>query len=129
MHKFDDELALFVLLGDFECVLVFPAEVSIAGLAEDVSDGMESGEKNALLGRAAVDVDDGVEEVSTTLAALKGLRDQLVATGQVCATVDAAVSSVAVLQVGLKRLRHDCVQLTGSLLCTNKLLSPLCEES
>lgn len=122
VNEFDDELALFVLLGDFERVLVLPAEVCVTGLAEDVSDCMESSEEDTLLCRSAVDVDDGVEEIGTTLTALKGLGDQLVTAGQMCTAVDAAVSSVAVFQVGLESLRHDCVQFTGSLLCTKKLL-------
>ena len=106
VREFDDELALLILLREFESVLVLPAQSRFAALAENVSDGVQSGEQDALLRRAAGHIDDGVEEVRTALTALKGLTDELVVGGQMSSAVDAAVSAVTVEKVCLKGLSH-----------------------
>lgn len=114
VRQFDDELALLILLRQFEGVLVLPAQCGLAALAENVGHGMQSGEEDSLLRRAAGHIDDGVEEVRATLTALKGLADQFVVAGQMRAAVDAAVCPVTVVQVGLKRLTHGYVHGQGS---------------
>lgn len=109
MGQLDDELALFVFLTALKGVLIFPAQGCLAVLAVDICYSMQAREQDSLLRRTTPDVDHGVEEVSSALAALEGLGDELVVVGQVSSAVDAAVGPVAAWQVGLKSLgaRHS----------------------
>lgn len=116
MRQFDDELAFLVLLARFERVFVFPAERGLAALAEDVGDGVQSGEQDPLLGRTASHVHHRIEEVSATLAALERLGNEFVVIGQMSATVDAGISAVTVGQVGLERLDHPAAHFHGAAL-------------
>jgi len=65
---------------------------------------MKPGEKNPLLCRATTHIDDRVEKVSATLAALEGFANQLVVVGQVGAAVDTRVGPVAIWKIGTECL-------------------------
>lgn len=73
VRQLDDVLALLVLLARLERQLIFPSERGLAALAVDVGDGMEAGEKHALLRRAAPDVNYRIEKVCAPLASLERL--------------------------------------------------------
>jgi len=98
-------------------VFVLPAESCLAAITEDVSHGVESCQQHSLLCRAAADVDHGVEQVGTALAALEGFADEFVVVGKMSSAVDTGVCSVAVRQVLSEGLRDLLLlHLVASLL-------------
>lgn len=107
VSEFDDKLALLILLRQFKSMFVLPAQSCFAVLTENVGNSMQPSQEDTLLCRSAGHIDDGVEEVRSSLTSLKGLADELVVTGQVCTAVDAAVGAMTIAQVGLKRLAHS----------------------
>lgn len=109
MGKLNYKLALLVFLTRFECVLIFPPERSLAALAINVSDSVKAGQENAFLGRTATDVNHGIEEIGTTLAALEGLRNEFVVVSEMSTAVYARISAVAGGQISLKSFDHDGV--------------------
>ena len=61
-------------------------------------------QQDSLLCRSAADVDHGVEEIRSALAALEGFADEFVVVGEVSSAVDTGVGSVAVRQILSERL-------------------------
>jgi len=107
MHELNNELSLLVLLTRLVRLLVLPAERGLAALAVDVGDGMQPGEQVALFGLASAHVDHVVEEVGSSLAALKRLGYEVLLLGQVRATVRARVHTQRVGQVLLECFHVD----------------------
>lgn len=111
--KLNNKFSFLIFLTALKGMFVFPPERGLTVLTVDVRDCMQAGEKDPLLGRATAHVHHGVEEVGSSLAALKRLRDQLIVIGQVGSAVDTAVCSVTAWQIslesfGLGHLHHVC---------------------
>lgn len=92
--QLDYELPLLVFLTQLKCLLIFPAQRGVAVLTVDVSNSVQPSEQQSLLSRTTAYVHHRVKEVGTSLTPLKRLGDEVIMVGQVCTTVNAAVSSV-----------------------------------
>lgn len=71
--QLDDELALLVLLTGLKRMLIFPAQGGLAVFTIDIRHGVQAGEQDSLLRRAAAHIHYSIEEVRPALASLKGL--------------------------------------------------------
>lgn len=102
MSQLDYKLALFVLLTTFKRLLILPAHGGLARVAIDVGDRVQAGEQVALFGRPTCHIHHLVEQVRSTLAALKRFRYQIVVVGQMCSTMHAQISAFIFWQVNLE---------------------------
>lgn len=102
--QLNDVLPLLVLLTQIKSLFIFPAQCGVTVFTVDVGHSVQPCEQQPLLCGTTANVDHRVEEVGSTLAALKRLGDKIVMVGQMGAAVHTAVTAVAGVQVGLERL-------------------------
>lgn len=106
--QFNNKFAFLVLLTRFECVLIFPAECGFTTLAINICDSVQSREQDTFLSRTATHIHHRIEEISSSLTALKRLGNEFVVIGQVSSAVDAWIGAVTTFgQVSLKCFHHS----------------------
>lgn len=108
MRQFDYVFTLFIFLASIECLFVFPSERRFATFAVYIGNCVQSCQKNSFLCRTATNIDDGIEQISSSLAALKRLRNQFVVIGQMSSTMYAGIHTMTFRQISLKSFHHIC---------------------
>lgn len=74
VSKLNDKFSFLIFLTAFKGMFIFPPKCGLAVLAVDVRHGVQAGEKDPLLRRAATHIHHRIEEVGSALTPLKGLQ-------------------------------------------------------
>lgn len=107
MGHFDDELSFLILLAVLKGVFVFPTQGGFTTLAINVGNCVQSCQQNSLFSWTAADVHYFIEQVRSPLTTLERLRNEFVVVRQMSPTVNAAIGSMAVWEIRLKRFNHS----------------------
>lgn len=91
-HFFDDVFPLLVFLTGFVGLVVGPADERPAAFAENVGNGVEAGDQDAILGGAGGDVDALIEEVCSSMPSMETLRYNIIMTRQMSPAITTGVN-------------------------------------